>query len=354
MDELRDEFNDAWDKAEAAAPEIEPIEEPTPIAEEGVKDEKIGDESAAKEEIADPEEKPEDKPKEESKAEPEKGAQKPKEAAAKEPEKSKAPASWGAKARQKWGDVPAEAQAQIAKREKEINQVLQQSAVARKAADQLNAILAPHKDGMIAAGHQDPFQAISGLLQTESTLRIGSQQQKAQELAAIIKNYGVDIATLDAVLTGEAPPDPQTAGLEAMLDKRMAPINDFLKMQQQNQQYQHQNEEAGAAQAVQEFEANAEFLSDVRMDMADLMDGASRRGQKMTLQQAYDKACAIHPEVSGVLAERAKQAQIMGTKEDLQAKKAASISLVGKQEGAGGGAGNLSMRDQIESAWNSA
>ena len=343
MDELREAFEEAFDKAEAEAAEseAEDIQEETddsvPESEgEEQEDAQDNENAEAEGERETPNEKPDEKTEQKT-----------------APVKSKVPASWGASAKETWGKVPEAAQKQILKREAEVNTVLQQSATARKAAESLNRTLEPYKSGLIASGVQDPFQAIDVLLRTEATLRGGTQVEKGRMVAQLIKDYGVDIGTLDSLLSGEAPA-PEADRFEQMLNAKLAPVNQFLAQQQQNAQAEQYSIQANAAQSIQEFSQNAEFLSDVRNDMADLLDMAAARGQEMSLEEAYQKACLLHPEVSKVMAAREKEQRIMGSTQEAQKKKAAAASLTGKQGGAGGGGNaNMSLHDQIAAAWDS-
>jgi hypothetical protein len=276
--------------------------------------------------------------------------------AAKEPEYKidKAPASWNPKAREAWAKIPDDAKTQVAKREAEVNGVLQNSATARKAMDSFNNTINPFKQGLMAAGYQDPFTAINDLLTTEQTLRQGTVEGKAQLVGRLIKDFGVDIQTLDGILSGQpAQPGSANPQLEDIINQRMAPINAFLAQQEENHQYQQRETQNQADQAVATFGQDKEFLNDVRMDMADMMDMAAKRGQSMTLDQAYDKACAIHPEISGVIAQRAQTEQTLGSTATMDAKRtAAGASLTGTRAGGGSSTENMSLRGVIEDAWN--
>ncbi len=264
----------------------------------------------------------------------------------------KAPVSWNAKAREDWAKVPANARAQIQKREKEVNQVLQTSAAARNLAKQLNDTLSPYREGLIAAGVQDPMQAISTLFQVESNLRMGSAQSKAEGIANMIKQYGVDINMLDQILAGEQTRPSQNDQLERMIDERMKPFNNFMQQQAQTYQQQQYNEQQQAQAEVEKFRAEAEFLEDVRMDMADLIDMAAARGQQMTLQEAYQKACALNPQVSEVIATREKQKQLMNTTQEARRKKHASVSVKGSPKGQTVTDAPKTIREQLEQAWD--
>jgi hypothetical protein len=78
-----------------------------------------------------------------------------------------------------------------------------------------------------------------------------------------------------------------------------------------------------SAAAVQEFSAKAEFLDDVREDMADLLEGAARRGVALTMEEAYDRACHMNPDIRRVLQQRESAANV-GAQTSTQRAKAAS------------------------------
>ena len=316
----------------------EPVDEPVPPE---IKDE-IDSEK--------PDEPPKEKPSrvdkfnkkfENFKGKPEVKADKPEE---------KAPASWSPKSREGWAQLPAETRAQILKRENEVNKVLKDTAVARQAVDQLNQTLAPYREGLIAAGARTPFEAIDVLLRTEATLRAGSATGKAQMIANLINQYGVDIGVLDDLLVGNKP--KQSNEFEQLLDQRLAPFNQFLQQQQWHAQNEMYQQEYRATESVGEFAKTAEFFNDVRHDMADFLDLASKNNRIMSLQEAYERACAIHPEISKVMQQRAEQQRIMGTQQQIAQKKAAAVSVTGRRVGDGNAKGSMSRRDLIADAWD--
>lgn len=342
MDELRQALSDAFEKDEESTPS-----ESMAVPEEKTQSLEPQESKTTQQEDAEaPTEPVPNEPKTE-------GIKPPEGEKAPEPAKEKAPASWSAKARETWGNLPAEAQAEVMKREREVNKVLQETAGARNVAAQLNSTLAPYREQMIASGVRNPIEAIGGLLATESRLRSGNHQEKALMVANIIKNYGVDIGELDSVLSGQGvqPTNPNSE-LERLLEQRLAPVNSFLQHQQMQQQQQAAYEEQQAAASVQSFSAQAEFINEVRLDMADLLDMAAKRGQPMTIEEAYSKACAIHPEVSGIMAQRKKQQDLMGTQTEIQRKKAAASSITGQRGGGATAKVGDSIRDSIAAAWD--
>jgi hypothetical protein len=179
---------------------------------------------------------------------------------------------------------------------------------------------------------------------------MGSPEQKAVKMAAMIQHYGIDINALDSALVGQTPTPSPNAEMEHMLNERMAPVNQLLnEINSRNDQAQ-QRTVADAESSVAAFEG--EFLSDVRNDMADLIDMASARGQEMTLKDAYDKAILLRPEIQTVLSDRKSNEDLLGNQNKINGKRAAASSLSGRQSGDGKGGGAMSLRGSILDAWD--
>lgn len=264
-------------------------------------------------------------------------------------EADKPPVGLSLEAREAWKDTPPAVKAEIAKREADFANGIKQYAEQAKRADGMDRALAPYSQYFAMNGGIG--QVLPGLLQTGSVLQMGSVQQKAEAVAGIIKQFGVDIRTLDNLIVGKAPPPEiqQQAQMDALLNQRLGPLQQQLAQYQQRDQQQQQQQQEAIVSEVDAFAADAknEFYNDVRGDMADLMDMAVNRGQKMSLKEAYDKACAMHPTINKMLLAR------QGAKEVGDRRRAAS-SITGGPGGAGGESTHSSMRAAIEEAWDTA
>jgi hypothetical protein len=163
----------------------------------------------------------------------------------------------------------------------------------------------------------------------------------------------VDIEALDNVLSGQGIPHSPSSqpDIDAILEKKLAPFQQYLTQQQQFARTQAERSMAEANRSVSDFSQNAEFINDVRLDMADLMDMAASRGQNLTLEEAYNKACVMHPEVSKILADRERQKAMMGQDQAAKAKRNAAVSITGEQGGGGSSPEATSLRAQISQAW---
>lgn len=350
-DNRREDIAAAFEAAEKAPePTPEPIQQdlaiatpPEPIGEKPRDDKgrfapKIGEEP-----------KPEVKPKAEAKpAEVPKAEDKPpveakpaEPAKPVEPERPKvrAPASWKPTAREGWDKVPPDIQQEVIRREREITHTLSETAEARQNYSKFKETIAPFEH-MIRSEGVEPVQAVGNLLRTAASLATGPQQTKAQIVAGLIKTYGVDIATLDSLLSGQAPAQ-QPQGYQAPPNPAQFrdPRLDAL-LEQQTQRVQQQ-----AAEALADVEQE-EFFDDVRQDMADLLEVASKRGVALSARDAYTRAVALHPEVSRVLEQR----KAAGVSNGAAQRAAAAASSVRAQPTATVASAGGSLREDLVAA----
>lgn len=260
----------------------------------------------------------------------------------------KAPESWPPAAREGWKDVPETVRAQISKREGEIDKALNVGAQDRKTGAAFQGIADRYAQVIAAEGATDALTGIEELVKTVATLRMGSKEQKAQKIAGFIEHYGIDVPMLDDILSGT----PAAADPNALppLDPRVESLLSGLESQKRANQFQ-KNQDAINEVMTFKQDASHEFYDDVKNDMADMVEMAEKRGVVMPLQDAYDKACALNPEISGVVAKRAADQALIGSDATLDAKRNASVSIAGKQGGAPStNTDGMSMRDTITAA----
>lgn len=247
----------------------------------------------------------------------------------------RAPASWKPETREHWQQLPETVRAEIHRREVEVQRTLQESAEARKTVDAVMRTIAPY-EAFIKAEGSNPIQAIDNLMSTAARLRTGTAPELAQMVAGIVQQFGVGrfgngfIEALDQALAGQTPAvDPQQAALEQVLNQRLAPVQQMLTQFQQAQIAQQQQVQERAVNEVQDFLSKAEFGEDVREDMADLLETAHRRGQALSLPDAYKKACLMNDNVRAVLAQRAKAQGAQQQTSAAQRARAAAVSVSG-------------------------
>jgi len=262
----------------------------------------------------------------------------------------KAPQSWKPAEREQWSKIPKELQHRIKAREAETDALLRETSEARNTHQFISQLEQSYAPILAAEGVRDTKTAIKGLFDTVSLLRNGSPQDKALKMAQFIQHYGVDIEALDSALVGEQPTPSQNAELEQLIDQRLQPVNQLLERVSHSEQQQRQAIQAGAEKEVSDFKG--EFLSDVRYDMADIIDAAASRGQDMPLQKAYDIAINLRPDLTEIIEKRKQDEALTGKRNRIGSKLNAASSVAGSRGGMAGGAGGGSLRDEIEAAWN--
>lgn len=247
----------------------------------------------------------------------------------------RAPASWRPEAREHWAQLPDNVRAEVARREVEVQRTLQETAEARKTAEAVMKTIAPY-EVFIKAENSNPLQAIDNLMSTAARLRTGTAPELATMVAGIVQQFGVGrfgnafIDQLDSALAGQTPKvDPQQAALDQVLNQRLAPMQSMLQQFQQAQVAQQQRAAEAAQNEVSQFLNQAEFGEDVREDMADLLEAAQRRGQTLTLADAYKKACMMNDSVRSVVSQRMKAQGAQQHTQAAQKARQAAVSVSG-------------------------
>ena len=243
----------------------------------------------------------------------------PEKPAAPSPSTPRAPQSWKPDAREEWSKLTPRVQQEVIRREGEVQRALQESSEARQGYQKYKEATAPFEN-MIRAEGGDTLQAVQGLLQTAHMLRTAPPHIRAQGIARMVQSFlpgreGLEL--LDQALSGQA---PQQAQPQQFRDPRLDGLLAQLEQQKQAQAAKQQEE---AAKAVQEV-SQEEFFEDVRQDMADLVEVAQKRGVVLPLKDAYNRAVALHPTISKVLAQREAAQRAAGASPAQRARAAGS------------------------------
>jgi hypothetical protein len=347
MSELREALEEAYDAAEETEHAEQPREETgrqEQVAEEPVRAtaEEPAEKAVARDEAGrfarKPEEPKEEQPKVEQPEEQPKAEQ-----------SFKAPASWKPTAREHWSQIPVDVQQEIVRREHEAQQVLQQTAEARQVSHALQNLSQKYNAALSAEG-VDILTATDNLAQIATKLRFGQTGEKAELIARLIQVYGVDITTLDNVLAG-LPPQPAAMQQQTFHDPR---LDQLLAKQQEREQQKRAQAQQEATAEVDSFASGREFFSDVREMMADIIEVAARRNLDLTLEQAYDQAIKLHPEVSKIVAQRAQASAAQSPTRPTARSKQAASSVKSSPVGGTGQQESGSLREDILSAMESA
>jgi hypothetical protein len=265
-----------------------------------------------------------------------------------------APASWSPGAREHWKTVPAAVQQEVARRESEMARYVNEMAPARNIAERFTQTIQPFL-GTIQAEGVDPLTAVRNLMSVTQTLRSGTQYEKAQTLAQIVKVYGVDIQALDSALVGAEPPagsqqqqNPQY--VQQAVQQALAPLYQAAQNRQQQIAQAAEGEARSELETFAQDPAN-EFFQDLRHEMADIIELGERRGRDISIADAYRQAAMLHPEVSKVMLARQQGANARQLTQNAQRARSAAVSVRGSAPvGNPAGPEPSSIRESIEAA----
>lgn len=236
----------------------------------------------------------------------------------------RAPASWKGEAKQLWADLPLTAKQEIIRRERQTTQVLNDTALDRKRVQEITQVLQPHMDRISTLYKGNPLAAIDSLLNVERTLISGNKSTKAQVVANIIKQFDIDIMTLDSMLAGtDLPPEVrQQSEVDRLVEERLRPVMTYVEQQRERERQLQQNKQLEFVTTVQEMAEDSRYpyFEDVRNDMADLIELSAKKGIDLSLEQAYDKATRMNGYVTQTDNRESSQA---ATQAALQAHQAA-------------------------------
>ncbi len=280
------------------------------------------------------------------------------EKAAPEPEE-RVPVGWKGEAKLKWAEVPQEVRQEVVRREKEVNDVLRESAGSRQFQEAFERTIAPFQQ-FIAADGGDPLTATRNLMQTAAVLRVGSPQQKAQTVAQIVRQFGIDIETLDNALAG-APAQPgngagMSPDVQQYLQQQLAPVQQFMGNLQSRVQQANEVQATEVSSEIEAFENNPKYpyFEDVREDMGWLFERANQRNEKLTLEGAYEQAIRMNPKLSEITTKQQAARQAQEANKSLEAKKRAAASLRGTAPAPAAPAEPKDLRGALEKAWDKA
>lgn len=166
-----------------------------------------------------------------------------------------------------------------------------------KFADEVNKVLEPYMGTLRGLGVSPP-QAIEALIRTDHALRNSSPDERRQLFFRLASQYGVNLNPVE----GEAPQQmqqlpPEVFNLKNELTNLRGEVLSWKEQQERNANEQLQSE-------INKFSLKHEHFEDVREDMAMLLQS----GRADTMEDAYDKAIRLNPELFDQIQSR-KQAE---------------------------------------------
>jgi hypothetical protein len=262
----------------------------------------------------------------------------PESAPAPQAETYKPPQSWKPQAREHWSKLAPEVQAEVSRREREIALALQETAEPRKFVDQFRQVVAPF-EGMIRAEGGDPLGVVSNMLQTAAALRMAPPQHKAVLVANMVKSFGIPIEALDQALAGQSPGPQQATPYQP------PSFDPDTIAQKVRQDVLREMDAKRAQEKLEAFRSSHEFFDDVQADMQLLIE----RGYAKSLDDAYNRAVQMNPDVSAAIQQRERAKAGTANPAAIQRSKAAASS-VRPSPAAAPSAQPQGLREQLEAA----
>jgi hypothetical protein len=208
------------------------------------------------------------------------------------------PNSWKASVREKFQSLPPDVRTEVLRRENEHQKLMTETTALRKFGEEFTNAYRPYEAFLNSTGVH-PITAFKDLMNTVYTLKTADQATKGQMIASIIKTHGVDLTAIDNALAGQIEQvDPKTAAIQQEL-------NQLKQWRAQEEQQRQMQTTYTVEQQIQSFASDPknEFFQDVVGDMQILLGN----GRASTLEEAYEMACRMNPEVYSVLKTRTTQ-----------------------------------------------
>ncbi len=232
------------------------------------------------------------------------------------------PKTWRKELQGEWGKLPPAVKAEIQRREENFFEGIKQYQEPAAFGRAIGQEMLPHVDVMRQVG-VTPQQLTRDIMSSWSTLVKGNPDQKRQVLLNLAQQYGIDMAAPAAPSsTGSAPAQAVSPDLSPVL-QRVQGIEQMVR-QQAEQQARVVSEQAMTE--VQRFASNPErkHFPAVQDTMSQLIGS----GQASTLDDAYDKAIWLVPEVRNqLLAEQDQKRRAEEASKAAAARKAADVNV---------------------------
>jgi len=252
----------------------------------------------------------------------------------------KAPSQWRPAVREKWNALPREVQEEVLRRESDSMRLIGSVGPKIRLADEVSQHIAPFAQQLQDNG-VTPTAFLGDVFSTVKSLSSGTPQEKAAVVANIVQSYGVDLRTLDAILTQRIQAGPEADNARRLAARATA----VIQQHESSNQYQTALE---AQSTLASFAADPkhEFLDDVRDLMADLIE----TGRANSLDDAYASAVWAHPDTRKILLQRESQARVNGKNSRAAVARRASSAVHGSPAAPSAGPlsnQNLSLRETI-------
>jgi hypothetical protein len=224
-----------------------------------------------------------------------------------------APISWKPEAKAAWEALPPIVRQEVTRREFEAQRAMTYSAGARKFTHEFMEVVKPF-DNLIRAQNSTPLQAVRNLMTTAAMLTTGNAKQKADIVSDICLNYGVDMQELDSALALAIKnrQNNATRHLTPQQIQMLKPVFDRARQAEEMEASRTEQYQAAADETIQKMSTDPKypFFNELQEDIADILELNYRRGKKITIEEAYDKATKLHGKVAKAVEQRTDAASV--------------------------------------------
>lgn len=262
-----------------------------------------------------------------------------------------APQGWSLGAKAKWAELPPDIRAEISKRETDMHRFATKDDDERKFARSMYQAVSPYEAAFRSEGVSAP-QYVANVLNVAYTLRTADPFTKAQTLATLAQQFGVDLKLLAPTTDGQ-PQNPEIAALRQQYSELHNERQREKQERERAAQEARQREEQEVQQAIHTFASDPahKYIQAV----APVMGALLQSGQAQTMKEAYEMAIYARPDIRAQLQaeEKAKQEAAAAA-----ARKAEEAKRKGKSIRGGPGGSmpaapnpNASVREDLEAAF---
>ena len=271
----------------------------------------------------------------------------------------RAPQSWKGESKKLWETLPLNVRQEVARRERDITKVMNETAQVRQQVSQMQEVFAPHMDrintvygGNTVDGDQQPALRRAPIVQRHPAGQGTTGRQHGQAVQHRRSSHWM------RRLSGSTPlrRSLQQSNIERILEQRLAPLQQFVQSQQQREQQARTQQEQQVTQTIEQMAVDPQYpyFDEVRELMADIVEVNARRGIAISLPDAYTKAVRMNDDT--YQASTARDSSQAATQAALQAHqqaqraKGAAVSVGGAPGAPGTNVGNPSdLRGTIAS-----
>jgi hypothetical protein len=229
------------------------------------------------------------------------------------------PASWRKDFHDVWQKADPKMQEYAWQREEQMRAGVEPLLAKAQFADTMQEAIEPYLPTIQGMG-LTPEKAVSALMQADYTLRTAPPQQKMQLFAQLAQSYGINLGAMGA--NPQAAPQNSVDPLVWQLQNELNNVRGEVMGWKQQQEMQQNQQLLGE---INQFSLKADHFEEARPTMIQLLQS----GMAETLEQAYDKAIRLNPDLFEQVskAQQAEQAAKQA-KEYNRAAKAARAAAV--------------------------